>query len=118
MEWILIFIIGLSIGSFLNVVIFRLNNKEGGILTGRSKCPKCLKQLRWYDLFPIISHLSLRGKCRYCKIDISLVYPVVELLTAFSFIAIYVSFINQPTSFPQSINRRKNFRIMSIPFSK
>ncbi len=91
MVTLFIFLIGLSIGSFLNVVIFRLG-KKGGILTGRSECPKCLKRLKWYDLFPVLSYILLRGKCRSCKNKISLVYPLTELLTAFClslFYAVY-----------------------------
>src|SRR3989344_5685126 len=84
-----IFCMGLIIGSFLNVLIFRLD-KKGGVLTGRSECPKCLKRLRWYDLFPILSYLFLKGKCRYCKDSISIVYPLTELLTAFSFLLFYL----------------------------
>ncbi|MDO8658700.1 MAG: prepilin peptidase [Candidatus Levybacteria bacterium] len=97
MEWVLILIIGLSIGSFLNVLIFRLD-KRGGILTGRSECPKCGKQLKWYDLFPVVSYVFLARKCRYCKTDISFVYPLVEFLTGLSFVAIYISFTNQTLS--------------------
>ena len=86
---LLIFLIGLCIGSFLNVVIFRLD-KKGGLLTGRSECPKCLKQLKWYDLFPVLSYIFLRGKCRSCKNMISPVYPLTELITAFCFSLFYV----------------------------
>lgn len=102
MEWILIFIIGLNIGSFLNVVIFRLD-KKSGILTGRSECPRCLKQLKWYDLFPVVSYVFLAKKCRYCKTGISFVYPLVELLTAFSFVFIYLSYVNGSISLAMSI---------------
>jgi len=85
-----VFLIGLSIGSFLNVVIFRLDKKDG-LLMGRSKCPKCQKQLKWYDLFPILSYLFLKGQCRYCKNSISPVYPLTELLTASCFSLFYLS---------------------------
>jgi leader peptidase (prepilin peptidase)/N-methyltransferase len=93
MATLLMFLIGLSVGSFLNVVIFRLN-KKGGILTGRSECPKCLKRLRWYDLFPVLSYVFLRGQCRDCKDKISRIYPATELITAFCFLLFYI--INKP----------------------
>lgn len=83
---IIFLVLGLSVGSFLNVVILRLDKKKG-ILLGRSECPKCGHRLRWYDLVPVFSFLLLRGKCRYCKHKISRLYPTVEILTAISFIA-------------------------------
>ena len=82
-------------GSFLYVLIFRLDKKRGAF-TGRSECPKCSKQLKWHDLFPVISYLFLKGRCRYCKEKISPVYPVVEILTAFSFLGFYL--IQRPES--------------------
>lgn len=80
-------------GSFLNVVLFRLN-KKGGLITGRSECVTCLKQINWYDLFPVLSFILLRGKCRNCKSNISLIYPFVELVTGFCFLFFYI--INGP----------------------
>lgn len=74
----IIFITGLSIGSFLNVVIFRLET-EDEIINSRSKCLSCGHQLAWKDLFPLLSFAFLRGKCRYCKAKISWQYPLVEL---------------------------------------
>lgn len=79
--YLLLFLIGLCIGSFINVLLMRLDRK-GGILFGRSECLKCHTQLSWLDLIPIVSYLILMGKCRYCKSKISPIYPTVELITA------------------------------------
>lgn len=80
---ILIFVFGLCIGSFLNVVIWRL--PRGEKLTGRSMCAFCGHMLSYKDLFPLVSMLSLFGKCRYCKKRISLRYPIIELLVGLLF---------------------------------
>ena len=77
------FILGAIIGSFLNVVLYRLNTGRG--LGGRSKCPSCKRTLSAIDLVPIFSWLFLRGKCRTCKSKISAQYILVELLTAVLF---------------------------------
>jgi len=79
-----IFILGLSTGSFLNVLIYRLPRSLK--LTGRSFCPKCKKKIFWYDNIPVLSFLLLRGKCRHCHSPISKYYPVVELLTGVLFL--------------------------------
>lgn len=84
-----IFLLGLSVGSFLNVVIFRLD-KKSGLLMSRSECPKCLKQLKWYDLIPVVSYLFLNGRCRNCKSKISPIYPLTELITAFCLLSFYL----------------------------
>jgi len=80
-----LFLLGLCIGSFLNCVIYRLHIKES-FLKGFSHCPHCQHKLNWQDLIPVLSFLILRGKCRYCKIPISLQYPLVELATAVLFV--------------------------------
>lgn len=77
----LMMIFGLAFGSFLNVVICRIDELET-IFTSRSHCPKCLKQLAWYDLVPFISFIILKTKCRYCRAPISWQYPIVELATS------------------------------------
>ncbi len=77
---------GLVVGSFLNVVIYRLPN-DLSVVKPKSHCPKCKKNVAWYDNFPVFSYLALRGKCRHCKTKISIQYPLVELLTALLFVA-------------------------------
>ena len=85
---IIVFCFGLIIGSFLNVVILRLNTGRS-IATGGSKCARCSAPLKWYELIPVFSFLGLRGKCRSCKTQISFQYPIVELLTALIFTVLY-----------------------------
>lgn len=83
---IFLFIIGLCFGSFLNVLIWRLNNKNvPKFWQGRSICPQCRHSLSWMDNIPLLSFIFLRGKCRYCKKAISWQYPIVELVTAIIF---------------------------------
>ncbi len=86
--YLLVFVFGLVIGSFLNVVICRLKTKET-IFFNRSYCPECKAVLRWYDLIPILSFLIQRGKCRYCEKKISWQYPLVEISTACLFLLIF-----------------------------
>lgn len=81
-----IFLIGLSLGSFLSVAIIRLPKKEKGLISGRSRCPHCHHQLAWYDLIPLLSYLWVHGSCRYCHKKISIVYPLIELSTATAFL--------------------------------
>ncbi len=85
---ILVFVLGLAIGSFLNVLILRLP-KDKSIL-GFSKCPKCQKGIAWYDNIPVLSFLNLRGRCRNCQVKISFQYPLVELLSGFLFFTSYL----------------------------
>ncbi len=75
------FVFGLIYGSFLNVVILRWDDWMS-IITGRSSCPSCKNNLRWFDMVPVLSFLTLAGRCRYCQKPISWQYPVVELGTA------------------------------------
>ncbi len=84
------FILGAIIGSFLNVVILRLNTEKN--LGGRSACMSCSTQLAWYELVPIFSYLFLRGKCRTCKEKISKQYVFVESITAILFAGIMIRF--------------------------
>lgn len=89
---IMVFGLGLIIGSFLNVVIFRLNTGRS-VVSGRSKCSSCSRKLEWYELIPVFSFLALRGKCRTCKNEISFQYAIVELLSAVSFVLIYMRIV-------------------------
>lgn len=84
------FVFGCLIGSFLNVVIWRLPRQES--LTGRSHCPKCNHQLNVLDLIPLIGFLFFRGKCRYCKAKVSVRYPIIEILTGGLFAFAYFLF--------------------------
>ena len=86
-----IFIIGLCVGSFMNVVILRTVSEESIVFPG-SKCPKCQTPLKWYHNIPVFSYLFLRGKCGFCKEKISIQYPIVELLTAVLFVALFLRF--------------------------
>jgi leader peptidase (prepilin peptidase)/N-methyltransferase len=86
-------LLGLIIGSFLNVVILRLHS--GRTVAGRSFCMTCTTQLAWYDMVPVLSFIFLQGKCRRCRTKISWQYPSVELLTSLLYIcSAYVFFSN------------------------
>lgn len=84
-------IIGLCIGSFLNVVALRQLNGEEFVLKA-SHCPKCNKFLKWYDNIPVLSYLFLGGKCRFCKEKISIQYPLVEASTSVVFALLFFFF--------------------------
>ncbi|PID80237.1 MAG: prepilin peptidase [Clostridiales bacterium] len=90
-DWIigmLVFLYGLAIGSFLNVVIYRMPLGQSFVV-GRSFCPSCQHQLSARDLVPLFSYLAQFGKCRYCKAPISARYPLVELLNGLLFFLVY-----------------------------
>ena len=82
--WIWSFVVGCCIGSFLNVVALRLQ-KEENFIRGHSHCTKCLHELSWKDLIPVLSWMWLRGKCRYCGRNISPRYWVVEVISGCMF---------------------------------
>lgn len=85
---ILIFIFGLIIGSFLNVVIYRLPDEES-IIFPRSRCASCQTRLKIVDLIPVISFLWTKGRCRYCGAKISCQYLLVEVLTGSIFLILF-----------------------------
>ena len=72
-------IIGLAVGSFLNVIIYRLPHNKS-IVRQRSKCTGCGTQIAWYDNIPVLSYILILGKCRNCKAAISIRYPLIELI--------------------------------------
>ena len=85
-SWIVLFLLGASIGSFLNVCISRWP-ADLSVVTPRSRCPRCEKPIAWYDNIPVISWLVLRGKCRGCGLPISAQYPLIELATGAIWVA-------------------------------
>ena len=88
MDFIIIIVMGGLWGSFSNVCIYRLP-LDKGVVSGRSYCPRCKKQISWYDNIPIFSYLFIQGKCRKCKNKISVQYLIVELLNILSFATVY-----------------------------
>jgi leader peptidase (prepilin peptidase) / N-methyltransferase len=107
--YLVLFIFGLVVGSFLSVVVYRetrtsnpkINNQKSKIkknnlekylpawVIGRSFCDNCKKQIKWFDNIPLLSYVLLKGKCRYCKKKITISYPMIELFTAIEFVWIY-----------------------------
>ena len=97
MEWIIdaivytyIFLMGLFLGSFYNVVGIRIPEKRS--LWGRSECPNCGHKLGWLELFPILGYIAIKGKCKECKTHVSIKYPLMELLTASIILLSYIFF--------------------------
>ncbi len=88
---IMSFIFGAVVGSFLNVCICRMP-KDESVVSPPSHCPRCDYHIRWYDNIPLLSYLSLRGKCRGCGTHISLQYPLVELLNGLLTLALFLKF--------------------------
>lgn len=102
-EFFLIFILGLCVGSFLNVLIDRIPRNES--ILGTSYCENCKKRLSWHDLIPLFSFALLGGKCRYCRKKISLYYPLVELITGALFVSVFFSIYQLPIT---------NYQLLSI----
>lgn len=100
--YLILFLLGSGVGSFLNVITLRYS--ENGyvlgahVVYGRSHCLHCGKTLRWYELVPLLSFILQLGRCRSCKVRLTLQYPIVELLTALTFIFLpYYFFVYQKT---------------------
>lgn len=86
--YIMIFIYGIVIGSFLNVCIYRIPKKESVVMVN-SHCMSCGHKLAWYDLFPLFSYLFLKGRCRYCGSKLSYQYPLIELLNGILYLIVF-----------------------------
>lgn len=97
-----IFVVGLCLGSFVNALVWRVHEQSKSkkkrvasdsqlsLSKGRSMCPECQHLLNWTDLIPVVSWLSLKGRCRYCHKPIAVQYPIVELSTALLFVLSYI----------------------------
>jgi prepilin signal peptidase PulO-like enzyme (type II secretory pathway) len=107
------FVLGLIIGSFLNVVILRLNTERS--FGGRSACMTCQSQLRWYELIPVFSFLALFGRCRTCKTKISFQYPLVELACGIVFAFLFLKF--QDIFFLDTLNFSFSYAYYTAAFS-
>lgn len=88
------FLVGLAVGSFLNVVVYRY--QSGLTMKGRSLCLSCGRRLSWFENIPLASFIALRGRCRTCRTPLSLQYPVVELLGALAAAGVFVRAGGQP----------------------
>ncbi len=111
--YIFIFLFGLIIGSFLNCLIWRLYRKEN--IIDRSYCPKCRRQIAWYDNIPLLSFILLRGRCRNCHQPISWQYPVVEMVTGILFLlTFYLNYKLQITNYKLLIILFRDWFIIAV----
>lgn len=99
-------VIGLAIGSFLNVVIYRLPRGES-LWNPPSHCPQCGNRIAWYDNIPVVSFILLRGKCRHCHARIPWRYPLVEVLCGLLFLLTSMHHLPSSTGLPSLIGLLK-----------
>jgi leader peptidase (prepilin peptidase)/N-methyltransferase len=90
-SYIIVFILGSIWGSFSNVCIHRIPSSKS-VVRGRSYCPACNKQIRWYDNIPLLSYIFLKAECRDCSTRIGIKYFIVELICALSFVLVFYLF--------------------------
>ncbi len=98
---LIIFFLGLALGSFANCLIWRLYRQEK--ISGRSYCPHCQHQLAWYENIPLLSYVRLRGRCRYCRQTIAWQYPAVEAVVAVLFTFFWFKHLNFTWLDPESL---------------
>lgn len=98
---LIIFLLGLIIGSFINCLVYRLYVKKS-FWRGRSFCPQCQKTINWYDNIPLLSFILLRARCRHCHKPISWQYPLVEFITGLLFLIVFLATI-LPSYHPAAI---------------
>src|SRR5687767_268876 len=92
-----LFAFGACIGSFLNVVVWRLPRGKS-LISPPSHCPNCQHRLAWYDNIPVFGWLMLRGRCRYCAVPISARYPIIEFITGSLLVFYYLAFFVYPVN--------------------
>lgn len=117
-----IFLFGIVIGSFLNVCIYRIPERED-IVREPSHCMNCGYQLKWYDLIPIFSFLFLKGRCRKCGTKLSLQYPAIEALNGILYVVVFLvtdftveSFLYCALTSALIVLSAIDFRTFEIPF--
>ncbi|MDC1290474.1 prepilin peptidase [Candidatus Thioglobus sp.] len=91
--YLIVLLIGLVFGSFLNVLIHRLPLSISLVNPVGSACPHCNNGIKWYENIPVFSYLSLKGRCSNCSKPISIIYPIVEIITALVTLTIYLNFL-------------------------
>jgi len=91
--YLIILLIGLVFGSFLNVLIHRLPLSISLVNPAGSACPHCNNGIKWYENIPVVSYLALKGRCSNCSELISIIYPIVEIITAIVTLTIYLNFL-------------------------
>ena len=111
MQIALIVIFGLAIGSFLNALVWRMHSKES--MLERSACPKCKKNIAWYDNIPVLSFTLLKGRCRNCGKGISWQYPLVEIIVAGLFFYAFIR-ISSDLGVYEVLNLFRDFFLISV----
>lgn len=90
-SYVLVAALGLAVGSFVNVLIWRLPRRQS-VMRPRSHCPACGNALRWYHNIPVFSWIALRARCAFCDAPISWVYPAVEIASAGLFVGFFARY--------------------------